>query len=302
MQLPTNPTPGTGSAPSIAGQSYNGTEGVERLQLHFLPNGVLHYRDPFGWWENGRWWQNGTQLTMEVGDGGFVKYTATISGDLIAGDAVNKKGTTWKFAVQRGKPVLPPSVSLAGTSWGGMESDQCIVFHFANGTASYDLPDGGHGDDGIYRIDGKFVDIELEGGDLRYYGALRDDNKLSGNLWTKDRRTFQWSLDKGVVPPGCNPAVKTKPNTPQVASIEGATFAGDNGGDPMTIVFKAGGALEATDAEGTYPGTWNQSGDQLTFELNGRFAWYEGKLTGGTISGDGHNKNGLNWKFSFTRK
>jgi hypothetical protein len=294
--------------PSISGQSYNGTEGVERVQLHFLANGKLHYRDAFGWWENGTWQQNGASLTMTAGEG-FVTYQATIAnrGEIITGQARNQKGATWSIAVQKGRPHFPSQLDLVGQSWGGTEADQCVDFHFlAGGKFDYDIPatdttPAKRLSGGTYTIDGTWVDMEIAGDHLKYYGAMRDDT-LAGNVWTRDGKFFAWTTNKDKIPQECDSRASKPRAQPQVADITGAVFTGDNGGDQTTMTFGEGGKLTAKDAEGSYEGTWSQNGAEVQFELNQRFAWYSGTLAGNTLSGDGHNKNGLSWKFSFTRK
>jgi hypothetical protein len=310
--------PPPGSAGTLEGQGFAGTDGSDRINFYFRKGGVLHYRDPQGWWEDGHWQQNGNVVTFTLSDG-FATYTGQIVGASITGDAVNKNGKRWKFGVQQGTPRQPGAVELSGSSWGGKEDKNCIVFYFKpGGVLEYDTPSG-HYTDGNWQLDGEWVYLKHKSTGFEYFGSVKAD-KMNGNLWSKDGQRWSWDVNKNQVPPECSKkgggsvagggkfgsgdTGKASTPAPAVASIEGTTWEGDNGGDATTFVFKPGGVLHAKDPQGDWKGNWFQNGTQVNFDLNGRYSWYEGVLdaSGSNMSGAGHNKDGLDWKFLVKKK
>ncbi len=305
--------------PSLEGQGFSGTDGTDRINFYFRKGGILHYRDPQGWWEDGSWQQNGVQVTFLLGDG-FTTYHGQVIGNTISGDAINKKGKTWRFSVQQGTSRLPGSIDLSGSTWGGKEDTKCIVFSFKpGGVLEYDTPSG-HYTDGTWLIDGTWVFVKHKATGFEYFGNIKGE-RMNGNLWSLKGQRWKWEVGKGVVPPDCGKTVAggkgsfgtgttgstgststTTPPAPAVASIEGSIWEGDNGGDATILKFKAGGVLHARDPQGDWKGSWAQNGSQITFDLNGHYSWYEGTVAGETMSGAGHNKDGLDWKFLVKRK
>jgi hypothetical protein len=300
---------------SLEGQGFTGTDGSDRINFYFRKGGVLHYRDPQGWWEDGRWQQRGSQVTFTLSDG-FVTYTGQVNGTVIVGTAVNQQKKTWTFRVQQGTPRQPPSVDLTNSAWGGKEDKTCIVFQFKpGGVLEYDTPSG-HYLDGTWEIDGEWVYFKHKKTGFEYFGNVKDQH-MNGNLWSTDGQRWSWDVNKGVVPDECGKNIAkglgkggfgdgTKLSTPapQIASVEGSIWEGDNGGDATTFRFKPGGVLEAKDPQGDWKGSWFQNGTKVNFDLNGRYSWYEGVLDASatTLTGGGKNKDGLEWKFVVKKK
>ena len=290
---------------------YTGTDGSDRINFYFRKGGILHYRDPQGWWEDGKWQQNGAQVTLTLSDG-FASYTGFIQGETISGNATNKNGKGWKFFVQKGTPRQAASIELTGSRWGGKEDKTCIVFHFKpRGVLEYDTPSG-HYVDGTWELDGEWVYFKHKGTSFEYFGTVKGE-RMYGNLWSKEGQHWGWDVNKNVVPNDCATGGNVaqtggkkpgfgNPDVPAVPTVEGTTWEGDNGGDPTTLQFKPGGVLLAKDPQGNWKGTWFQNGAQVNFDLNGRYSWYEGIVNGGSMTGDGHNKDGLEWKFLVKKK
>jgi hypothetical protein len=300
--------PAPGQVASIEGQGYTGTDGSDRINFYFRKAGVLHYRDPQGWWEDGKWQQNGATVTFTL-SAGFANYTGQIVGTTISGTAVSQSKKTWRFSVQQGTPRKPPAIDLTGSSWGGKEDKSCIVLTFKpDGQLEYDTPSG-HYTDGSWQIDGDWVYLKHKKTGFEYFGSIKDEH-MTGNLWSNDGQRWSWDVNKGVVPEACGKTVAGGKGTPTpapapvIASIEGSTWEGDNGGDATTFQFKAGGILVAKDPQGSWKGSWFQNGLQVSFDLNGRYSWYEGILEAGgqAMNGAGHNKDGLDWKFAVKKK
>jgi hypothetical protein len=320
-QHPTPYTPSTGTSDSVEGLGFTGTDGTDRINFYFRKGGTLHYRDPQGWWEDGKWTQEGQIVKFSLSDG-FVDYTGTVNGATIVGTATNQQKKTWSFRVQRGTPRQPPAMDLTNSSWGGKEDKTCIVFQFRpGGVLEYDTPSG-HYTDGTWEIDGAWVYFKHKKTGFEYFGSVKDAH-MNGNLWSTNGQRWSWDVNKDVVPDECGKSVagkgtgigggkggsfgdpsKSATPTPVVASLEGSTWEGDNGGDVTTFRFKAGGVLEAKDPQGNWKGTWFQNGSQVSFDLNGRYSWYEGLLdaTGTSLAGGGKNKDGLEWKFLVKKK
>jgi hypothetical protein len=298
-----------GPVTSVADTGFTGTDGSDRINFYFRKDGVLHYRDPQGWWEDGHWQQTGRQVTFTLSDG-FATYTGTLAGGMLSGDAVNKNGKGWKFSVRQGTPRQQAAFDLTGSSWGGKEDKTCIVFQFKpGGVLEYDTPSG-HYADGTWEVDGEWVFFKHKGTGFEYFGSLKADH-MNGNLWSTDGQRWSWDVNKGVVPLECagggsiangGKGSGGTPPEPAIASIEGTVWQGDNGGDATTFKFNAGGVLLAKDPQGNWKGSWFQNGSQVSFDLNGRFSWYEGAVNGTSMTGAGHNKDGLDWKFVVTRK
>jgi hypothetical protein len=153
------------------------------------------------------------------------------------------------------------------------------------------------------------VKVRLEKGGAEYFGTLdldTDTNILSmtGNYWTPDGNHQSFSAQKDDIPADCKPAQPgtTTPAPAETPSIAGLSFAGDNGGDAIELTFGAGGKLTGKDSDGPAEGSWLQTGERITFDLNDHFAWYEGSFSGAALTGDGHNKSGQAWQFNLTRK
>jgi hypothetical protein len=291
-------TPGAPAA-SIEGSSFTGLDGNDRINFYFRKSGILHYRDPQGWWEDGRWSQTGATVTWTVTDG-FATYTGTLAGDALTGTATNRNGKSWGFRLSKGTPRQPPSVDLNGQDWGGKEDKTCIVFHFKpGGVLEYDTPSG-HYTDGTWEVDGEWVYFKHASTGFEYFGSVSGD-RMNGNLWSTTGQRWSWDVNRGVAPPDCGGKPAATP-VPQIASIEGSTWSGDNGGDPIELRFKASGLLEATDNDGNWVGTWFQNGAVVNFDLNSRYSWYTGTLSGTTLAGDAENKDGTKWKFRVQRK
>ncbi len=295
--------PGAGAPASVEDKGFTGTDGTDRINFYFRKAGVLHYRDPQGWWEDGRWQQAGANVTISLAEG-FATYRGVLQGDLLSGEATNKNGKSWRFSVRQGTPRQPAQLDLVGSSWGGKEDKSCIVLHFrTNGALEYDTPSGRYAD-GFWEIDGEWVYLKHKNTGFEYFGSVKG-GRMYGNLWSKDGQHWGWDVNKGVVPTGCGGAAGGGGGAPQpaaVATVEGTTWEGDNGGDATTLRFEKGGVLLAKDPQGDWKGTWFQNGGQVNFDLNGRYSWYEGKIDGKQMTGAGHNKDGLDWTFKLGKK
>jgi hypothetical protein len=267
------------------------------VNFYFRKNGVLHYRDPQGWWEDGTWTQNGTLVILNVSDG-FATYQGRLSGEVISGTASNKKGKTWNFEIRRGTPRQPAQVDLTGQMWGGTESNQFVVFYFkAGGVLEYDTPQG-YFDDGTWEVDGNWVYFKLTGDKLEYFGSI-DGDHMFGNAWSPENKRWAWDVTKGQ---NTNPKSGGGGQVPTTDGIEGTSWEGDNGGDWMMVRFDAGNKLYAKDNAGEYTGTWYQSGTSVTFEMYDRYIVYEATLTGAVMKGTGKRKDGETWQFEFRKK
>ena len=305
-----NAVPG-GPVPTVEGHGFGGTDGNDRINFYFRAGGVLHYRDPQGWWEDGRWTQAGSSVSITLSDG-FATYTGFINGNVISGEARNKNGKAWKFSVTEGTQRRAATVDITNSKWGGKEDKSCIVFFFRDGgVLEYDTPSG-HYVDGSWDVDGDWVYFKHKNTNFEYFGSIKGE-RMNGNLWSTEGKRWSWDVNKNVVPDQCAPGVAKggagKPPAGDapgqnmgVATLEGTTWEGDNGGDPTTLQFKPGGILLAKDPQGDWKGSWFQNGSQVTFDLNGRYSWYEGVVSGSNMTGAGHNKDGLDWRFTVSKK
>jgi hypothetical protein len=291
---PQNPPPAQ-AAPIVA-TDWTGTDGGERVNFYFRKDGILHYRDAAGWWEDGTWTQSGTLILFSTGDR-FAEYSGRLAGDALTGSARNRKGKTWSFELRRGTPKQNARFDLAGQTWGGTEAEQWVTFHFkSGGVVEYDTPQG-YFTDGTYEIDGTWVFIKTAGDKLEYFGGV-DGDRMSGNAWNPASKRWSWSVVRGK---DANPKT-AGPTAPKVASVEGSTWEGNNGGDWLLVRFDPGGKLWGKDAEGELTGTWVQSGTTLSFEMTGGYVSYQGTLDGAVMKGKARNRSGGAWEFELTRK
>jgi hypothetical protein len=301
-----------GTAAPLEGSDWGGTDGADRVNFYFRKGGILHYRDPQGWWEDGTWWQSGSLISFSVSDG-FATYSGRIGADgaTIAGDATNRKGKSWHFELKKGTPRQPAQYDLTGQMWGGTESSSWITFYFkANGVMEYESPSGGYATDGTWEVDGNWVYFKMTGDKLEYFGSIdpTTGTHMVGNAWSPENKRWNWSVDKGVnANPGGGGGGNGGGGQPgfggaRAATIEGTTWEGDNGGDAITLRFDPGGKLFAQDADGTYDGSWYQNGNSVSFDMNDRYSNYEGTLDGATLKGNAHNKAGSNWSFNLRKK
>jgi len=88
-----------------------------------------------------------------------------------------------------------------------------------------------------------------------------------------------------------------------VESVAGTTWAGtDSDGDHYEYTFEPDGTLSYTSPTGTYRnGTWKQSGSTISFETNGRYAEYDGEISGKSIRGVARNTAGHTWTWEATK-
>jgi|SRR5882724_5738329 len=73
----------------------------ESYVFHFEPNGVLKYETANGIHPNGKWQQNGTDLTININDG-FVTLSAAIKSKQMQGRAVGRGGKSWTWEATPG--------------------------------------------------------------------------------------------------------------------------------------------------------------------------------------------------------
>ena len=111
----------------------------------------------------------------------------------------------------------------------------------------------------------------------------------------------------GVIAPlaghAAPPAHEIVPLDTSVVPLDSTVWAGTSVDGPITLAFLIGGILRYTTPNGTYAnGTWSQVANTVTFEMNGHFADYTGRIHRGRMSGTAHNRQGRDWEWAATRQ
>lgn len=87
-------------------------------------------------------------------------------------------------------------------------------------------------------------------------------------------------------------------------SVAGTRWSGfDSEGINYVYVFELDGSLSYQSPAGFFrkDGTWNQSGQQVYMEINGRFSMRLGEISGKMMQGRGWNKDGHKWTWTVTK-
>lgn len=88
-----------------------------------------------------------------------------------------------------------------------------------------------------------------------------------------------------------------------VVPLDSTVWTGTFVDGPITLDFLIGGILRYTTPNGTFTnGTWSQVANTVTFEMNGHFADYTGRIHRGRMSGTAHNRQGREWEWEATRQ
>jgi hypothetical protein len=89
----------------------------------------------------------------------------------------------------------------------------------------------------------------------------------------------------------------------EVVPVDGTRWVGTNHEGALTLEFLVGGILRYTTPNGTWTnGTWTQTANDLSFEMNSRYAEYTGRIRGTTMSGTGRNRSGVRWEWEAARQ
>lgn len=93
------------------------------------------------------------------------------------------------------------------------------------------------------------------------------------------------------------------PPPPPVAIpvVDGTTWTAVDGGEPLLLHFRAGGALHYQDLQGYWEdGTWTQAGADVTLTVGGGHAEYVGRITpgGDRMDGDARAVSGSTWTWT----
>lgn len=92
--------PSTGSAPTLTGTVWVGTDIDGQYEYRFLEGGTLGYKTRTGYFTNGTWRQNGNSIYMETNHK-YSERQGTISGNQMAGRGWNIKGKQWTWQAER---------------------------------------------------------------------------------------------------------------------------------------------------------------------------------------------------------
>ena len=86
-------------------------------------------------------------------------------------------------------------------------------------------------------------------------------------------------------------------------TLLGTTWNGEGLDGAITFDFLADGILRYTTADSSYTnGTWQQSGNTISFEMNARFAEWTGRIEAARMAGAAHNSAGRRWNWQATRR
>ena len=89
----------------------------------------------------------------------------------------------------------------------------------------------------------------------------------------------------------------------EIIPVDGTRWVGSNHEGALTLEFLVGGILRYTTPNGTWSnGTWTQSSNDISFEMNSRYAEYTGRIRGTVMSGTGRNRSGTRWDWEVTRQ
>jgi hypothetical protein len=86
-------------------------------------------------------------------------------------------------------------------------------------------------------------------------------------------------------------------------TLAGTTW--DGSGPDGTIIFEflAGGTLRYTTDDQTFEnGTWEQTGNAVSLQMNERFAEWSGRIGAARMSGSAHNRAGRQWNWQADRR
>jgi hypothetical protein len=101
------------------------------------------------------------------------------------------------------------------------------------------------------------------------------------------------------------PGIATSGVKPDMATISlaGTTWAGpETDGEFTTYTFEQDGTLAYKYSNGHYRnGTWRQSGNTIYFEMNKRYAEYQGEISGDTMKGRAWNITKKKWMWQATQ-
>jgi hypothetical protein len=94
----------------------------------------------------------------------------------------------------------------------------------------------------------------------------------------------------------------TAPHGP-ADTLLGTTWNGEGLDGTITFDFLADGILRYSTADSSYTnGTWQQSGNTISFEMNARFAEWTGRIDAARMAGSAHNSAGRRWNWQATRR
>jgi hypothetical protein len=86
-------------------------------------------------------------------------------------------------------------------------------------------------------------------------------------------------------------------------TLLGTTWEGEGLDGAITFEFLPDGVLRYTTAENSYTnGTWQQAGHLVSFEMNGRFAEWSGRIAASRMTGSAQNGAGRRWNWQATRR
>jgi hypothetical protein len=89
----------------------------------------------------------------------------------------------------------------------------------------------------------------------------------------------------------------------EVVPVDGTRWVGTYHEGALTLEFLVGGILRYTIPSGTWTnGTWVQTSNDISFEMNARFAEFTGRIRGTTMSGTGRNRSGARWEWEAARQ
>ena len=87
---------------------------------------------------------------------------------------------------------------------------------------------------------------------------------------------------------------------PKKDLIAGTTWVGDGICGPTTYTFEADGRLTYSYGSSCWRnGTWTLDGDKLYWEVNQKYAEFNGTVKDGVVTGSAHNVAGGNWTLTF---
>lgn len=90
--------------------------------------------------------------------------------------------------------------------------------------------------------------------------------------------------------------------TPKQDPIAGTTWRGDGICGPTVYTFEKDGRLTYSYGASCWRnGTWKLEGDKLTWEMNQRYAEFEGTVKDGVVTGAAKNVAGGNWSLTFKK-
>jgi len=86
-------------------------------------------------------------------------------------------------------------------------------------------------------------------------------------------------------------------------TLVGTTWDGQGLDGAITFEFLAGGTLRYTTDEQTFEnGTWEQTGNVVSLQMNERFAEWSGRIGAARMAGSAHNRAGRQWNWQADRR